>query len=326
MTSRSTELSLKDCRRKAESRLNHICPSEVKEVKDEGCPVIEESGTVCGEKETLSIFQEFRKVYEDCIKRLEETPDGAALLAKMTPFRKIVDDLWEQNNLLVEAVEELEQEATVHVTNLQNKLDKSCQKVFQCKNDIKSLMEMIRRLKEENVLDCSGLEFHTLCPECCFGNCNIKRTSGPCEIDQRRVDTSKQNFLSPRNTPLRTVINSHESLCSGKSDDNPETFREDCTEYENEDEDEDENAFTFRESHESDLLGVNPCQKPPGRRQNASVTAYNTPQKMRWNSNSDCCDIENCEDCIKLLKIGLSMSKSTKNGCCQCDCLCSRDD
>lgn len=47
----------------------------------------------------------------------------------MAPFRKIIDDLWEQNTMLVEAVEELEQEANCQVTNLQNKLDKSCQKV-----------------------------------------------------------------------------------------------------------------------------------------------------------------------------------------------------
>lgn len=77
MTNRSTNLSSKDSHSLAESRLNQQIRSKS---TNEGCPVIDESGTVCGERDSLSIFQEFRKIYEDCLKKLEGSSDGSILL------------------------------------------------------------------------------------------------------------------------------------------------------------------------------------------------------------------------------------------------------
>lgn len=51
------------------------------------------------------------------------------LQKKLAPFRKLVEDLWEQNAMLVETVEELEQETTCKVAMLQERLNKSNEKV-----------------------------------------------------------------------------------------------------------------------------------------------------------------------------------------------------
>lgn len=66
MTSRLNKSSGGNTR--SDARSNEELSSEVDE---EGCLVIEESGTVCGETRALNIFQEFRQIYDECLRKME---------------------------------------------------------------------------------------------------------------------------------------------------------------------------------------------------------------------------------------------------------------
>lgn len=46
----------------------------------EGCPVIEESGTVCSETKTLAIINEFREIYEECLRKMDGCGNDNGLL------------------------------------------------------------------------------------------------------------------------------------------------------------------------------------------------------------------------------------------------------
>ncbi|KAL0273876.1 UNVERIFIED_CONTAM: hypothetical protein PYX00_006453 [Menopon gallinae] len=128
MTSRPNDSPGTNCQTRSDGRSDQESSTKVEE---EGCPVIEESGAVCGETRTLSIFQEFRQIYNECMRRMESNKEDNLALRKLAPFRKLVEDLWEQNVMLVETVEELEQEATSRVASLQNKLDQCSDKDTQ---------------------------------------------------------------------------------------------------------------------------------------------------------------------------------------------------
>ena len=65
------------------TRINHQikCKSS-----NEECSVIDETGIICGETDNLNIFEEFRLIYEECLKKLEGCPDYIILRVQLFIF------------------------------------------------------------------------------------------------------------------------------------------------------------------------------------------------------------------------------------------------
>ncbi|XP_044736634.1 myosin-8-like [Chrysoperla carnea] len=134
----------------------------------------------CGETLTLAIVDEFQKLYEKKLAEIDESCDDehSKEQEKICTLRAWVSDLTEQNKMLVQAVEELEEEASDTVVTLENKLKDSTQKVYNrmsdayefyskqqnelvdhLRNDICNLIEVIRRCREEGRLNADDLTF-----------------------------------------------------------------------------------------------------------------------------------------------------------------------
>jgi len=161
-------------------------------------------GGPCREKETLQIIQQFKQLYETKLREIERDDGGGDNLeAKVCLQRDWIRDLTEQNELLVRAVEELEREARERVimleTKLQNtartgsevmqkyqdtkfscNLDKAFQKWVYLQNDVRNLLEFIRRVRDEGSWSINGLQFYNVSCKDLYGNlvpCNCSGDS-----------------------------------------------------------------------------------------------------------------------------------------------------
>ena len=65
------------------TRINHQIKSKS---SNEECSVIDETGIICGETDNLNIFEEFRLIYEECLKKLEGCPDYIILRVQLFIF------------------------------------------------------------------------------------------------------------------------------------------------------------------------------------------------------------------------------------------------
>ncbi|XP_065164303.1 myosin heavy chain, fast skeletal muscle-like isoform X4 [Atheta coriaria] len=89
---------------------------------------------------TLGIIHEFRKLYEDKMRIIEAEGSGDCnIKAKLSLQHDWIRDLNEQNEMLVRAVEELEQEATERVIALEEKLRQSSKCACEVMNGYKDL-------------------------------------------------------------------------------------------------------------------------------------------------------------------------------------------
>lgn len=155
-----------------------------------------------GETESLRILDEFRKLYENRIEKIDRESDGDSdrVSMKLQVMSDWIKDLGEQNTMLVHTVEDLEQAACSRVKLLEEKLKQSSQivmdnltrsdhtektldtfsnrigqlekdeeylqqKIEYLQSDIRGLLEVIRRAYRQNVWSLKGITFFEIQPE-----------------------------------------------------------------------------------------------------------------------------------------------------------------
>ncbi|XP_025268195.1 rootletin isoform X2 [Camponotus floridanus] len=171
--------------------------------RDQSCQATDEStGEPCGETEGLRILNEFRKLYESRIEKIDRESGGESdrVSMKLQIMSDWIKDLGEQNTMLVHTVEDLEQAACNRVKLLEEKLKQSSQivvdnltrsshsekalntlsnrvsqlekdeeylqqKIEYLQSDIRGLLEVIRRARQENIWNLDGITFFEIQPE-----------------------------------------------------------------------------------------------------------------------------------------------------------------
>ncbi|KMQ91619.1 early endosome antigen 1-like protein, partial [Lasius niger] len=171
--------------------------------RDQSCQAIDEgTGEPCGETEGLRILDEFRKLYEGRIEKIERESGGESdrVSMKLQIMSDWIKDLGEQNTMLVHTVEDLEQAACNRVKLLEEKLKQSSQivvdnltrsshsekalntlsnrvsqlekdeeylqqKIEYLQSDIRGLLEVIRRARHQNIWNLDGITFFEIQPE-----------------------------------------------------------------------------------------------------------------------------------------------------------------
>ncbi|CAH0556867.1 unnamed protein product [Brassicogethes aeneus] len=158
---------------------------KIKNFRPEGC-VVSKNGELCGETDTLEITKEFKRCYEEKLRMIEKDKGPDFLQDKLKLQKEWIDDLYEQNEMLVKAVQELEYEASERVLALEEKLQQSAkcicevmkkyrehdvasdllseplQRIFELENDQKNLLELLRRGRCKNDWSLDGLKFFTI--------------------------------------------------------------------------------------------------------------------------------------------------------------------
>ncbi|KAG7209027.1 hypothetical protein KM043_015192 [Ampulex compressa] len=170
---------------------------------DQNCQAIDKNtGEPCGEIKGFQVLSEFQKLYEDRIGKVDLEFEGELdrVSIKLQLMTKWVKDLEEQNVMLVQTVEDMEQAACSSVRLLEEKLmqsskmmtenlsrsseaeetlnflsgrisilekDEEClqQKVEFLQSDIRSLLELIRRARQENCWNIKGITFFEIQPQ-----------------------------------------------------------------------------------------------------------------------------------------------------------------
>ncbi|XP_030749631.1 ERC protein 2-like isoform X9 [Sitophilus oryzae] len=150
-----------------------------------GCPV-SVGNTICGEANSLDIMKEFNRLYEDKMQQVDSEAGGDCSQEKIKLQQEWIRNLTQQNEMLVKAVQELEYEATERVKQLEDKLQKSAQclcevmrkyrehdfttdllseplqKISNLEDDIRNVLEFIRRIRENGDWNTDGLFFHKI--------------------------------------------------------------------------------------------------------------------------------------------------------------------
>ncbi|XP_050306558.1 uncharacterized protein LOC126743492 isoform X3 [Anthonomus grandis grandis] len=145
------------------SRKNNSClgPSEA----SQRC-TITVGNSICGEANSLDIMKEFNRLYEERMEQVDSDAGGDCLQEKVRLQSEWIKNLIQQNEMLVKAVQELEIEATERVQHLEEKLQKSaeslCQKISHLEDDIKNVLEFIRRIREDGKWNTDGLFFYNI--------------------------------------------------------------------------------------------------------------------------------------------------------------------
>ncbi|XP_050306566.1 interaptin-like isoform X9 [Anthonomus grandis grandis] len=165
------------------SRKNNSClgPSEA----SQRC-TITVGNSICGEANSLDIMKEFNRLYEERMEQVDSDAGGDCLQEKVRLQSEWIKNLIQQNEMLVKAVQELEIEATERVQHLEEKLQKSAeslcqvikkyrehdfavdlleeplQKISHLEDDIKNVLEFIRRIREDGKWNTDGLFFYNI--------------------------------------------------------------------------------------------------------------------------------------------------------------------
>ncbi|KYN34259.1 hypothetical protein ALC56_11366 [Trachymyrmex septentrionalis] len=170
--------------------------------RDPDCRTVD-VGESYGETEGLRILDEFRKLYETRIEKIDQEciGDSDRVSMKLQVMSDWIKDLGEQNTMLVHTVEDLEQAACSRVKLLEEKLKQSSQivvdnltrsdhsekaalntlsnrvnklekdeeylqqKIEYLQSDIRGLLEVIRRARQQNVWSLEGIKFFEIQPE-----------------------------------------------------------------------------------------------------------------------------------------------------------------
>ncbi|XP_044268220.1 myosin heavy chain, cardiac muscle isoform-like isoform X4 [Tribolium madens] len=185
------------------------------------CPVFATSGK-CGEQDALEVMEQFRSFYEGKLNEIDHQGGGDCLELKLKIQRRWIDDLTEQTQMMAKIVKELEDEATTRVRMLEDKLrqtsksayevmkryqnysithnlDEPFQKVFYLENDMKNLLEFIRRIRDDRKWSIDGLQFYDVTYKDLFGteqcDCNDKERNlalvGSKEANNRKGPPSE---------------------------------------------------------------------------------------------------------------------------------------
>ncbi|XP_015185584.1 PREDICTED: kinectin-like [Polistes dominula] len=185
------------------------------------CTAIDKNtGETCGETESLQILNEFRKLYEARIEKVdsESANEFDRVSMKMKIMTEWIKDLGEQNIMLVNTVQDLEQTASDRVKILEEKLKQSSkvvsdkillsnqseerlnvlsnrireleddekylhQKIDFLWIDIKGLLELLKRAQQNNCWSLDGIKFY-------FINPNDIPTPLDCVCTQLNIDNT----------------------------------------------------------------------------------------------------------------------------------------
>ncbi|XP_032683902.1 reticulocyte-binding protein 2-like isoform X2 [Odontomachus brunneus] len=196
--------------------------------RDQNCKAIDNStGEPCGETEGLRILDEFRKLYESRIEKIdgESGGDFDRVSTKLQIMSDWIKDLGDQNTMLVQTVQDLEQAACSRVKLLEEKLKQSSQivednltrsncseealnilsnrvnqlqkdekflvkKIEYLQSDIRGLLELIRRACCQNVWSLEGITFFEIQPK------DIPLPPLNCICNQEKVDTEQIRSLN----------------------------------------------------------------------------------------------------------------------------------
>ncbi|XP_025157835.1 centromere protein F isoform X2 [Harpegnathos saltator] len=195
--------------------------------QDQNYKAINSTGELCGETEGLRILDEFRKLYESRIKKIDGESRGEfdRVSAKLQIMSDWIKDLGDQNTMLVQTVQDLEQAACSRVKLLEEKLKKSSQIVednligsnhseealnilsnrvdklqkdekflvrkIEClQSDIRGLLELIRRACCQNIWSLEGITFFEIQPK------DIPLQSLDCICNQEQIEHEQVKSLN----------------------------------------------------------------------------------------------------------------------------------
>lgn len=138
-------------------------------IREQICKAIDKNtGETCGETESLQILNEFRKLYEARIEKVdsESANEFDRLSMKMKIMTEWIKDLGEQNIMLVNTVQDLEQTASDRVKILEEKLKQSSKVVSdkillsnQSEERLNVLSNRIKELEDDEKYLHQSIEF-----------------------------------------------------------------------------------------------------------------------------------------------------------------------
>ncbi|KAF9408437.1 hypothetical protein HW555_011872 [Spodoptera exigua] len=136
---------------------------------------------VCKEGPTLDILKDIQRLYEEKLEQLDRARGTTKLQHQVDLLRSWVSDLVGQNTLLVRAVEELETEATTKlmmerqknnevVSELRAECSALRDRLVRKDSDLRGLLEVLRRLRENDKCTLSGIQFFEVTESDIFGS------------------------------------------------------------------------------------------------------------------------------------------------------------
>ncbi|XP_066256707.1 putative leucine-rich repeat-containing protein DDB_G0290503 isoform X2 [Euwallacea similis] len=250
----------------------------------QGCPVLM-GNNICGEPNSLDIMKDFNRLYKDRMEQVDSEAAEDCLQEKIKLQQEWIRNLTQQNEMLVRAVQELEYEATDRVQQLEEKLQKSAQclcevmkkyrehdfaadllaeplqKISHLEDDIRNVLEFIRRIRESRKWSLDGLFFYTITAIDLLGtkceysnkfadedsreekellqdqeqtiqdvihcNCgNVKKIADELELRTTECESLKQEMADMRQALTEEVASKHDQLILIKKD--IQVFEEQC--------------------------------------------------------------------------------------------------
>ncbi|XP_028045722.1 interaptin isoform X1 [Monomorium pharaonis] len=208
------------------SDVSDVVPTSLVKRDEDGRAVDMGTEVPCGsETDGLRILDEFRKLYESRIEKIDRESGGESdrVSMKLQVMSDWIKDLGEQNAILVHTVEDLEQAACSRVKLLEEKLKQSQtvvdnltrsdhsekvlntlsnrisqlekdeeylqKKIEYLQSDIRGLLEVIRRARRQNVWSLEGITFFEIQTE------DIPVSDCICSQEQTDIDHIKSLTL-----------------------------------------------------------------------------------------------------------------------------------
>nr|XP_050849490.1 golgin subfamily A member 3-like isoform X3 [Vespula vulgaris] len=219
--------------------------------REQICTAINENtGETCGETESLQILDEFHKLYEARIKKVdsESANEFDRVSMKMKIMTEWIKDLGEQNIMLVNTVQDLEQTASDRVKILEEKLKQSSkvvsdkilltnqseeklsvlsnrireleddekslrQKIEFLWIDIKGLLELLKRAQTDNGWNLDGITFYYINPNDIPTPLNCVCAQQVAELEDKEAYVY-QSKLEEKNAELNKKLSKEERYVS----------------------------------------------------------------------------------------------------------------
>ncbi|XP_076270935.1 uncharacterized protein LOC143202871 isoform X11 [Rhynchophorus ferrugineus] len=199
--------------------------------QSQSCP-IPVGNSLCGETNSLEIMKEFNKLFEDRMQQVDSIAGGDCLQEKIKLQQEWIQNLTQQNEMLVKAVQDLEYEATERVKQLEDKLHKNAQclcevmkkyrefdfsvdllsspiqKITQLENDKKNLLEFINRIRDNQDWSIDGLFFYNVAPSDLLGPTNKicdKSVVEVCSTEGEEILKTKDRALQELTQKLNYI-------------------------------------------------------------------------------------------------------------------------
>ncbi|KAK5646764.1 hypothetical protein RI129_005228 [Pyrocoelia pectoralis] len=190
-------------------------------------------------QDTLLILKEFNKTVKTKLCQIMDKDD----LQGNPHLQDCIQDLTQQNEMLVSVVEELENEAAFRVSMLEEKLQntsmicdtvmqkykdnvsinflkETCQSLMLVQNDVYSLLEFIKRVRQHNDWSTDGLNFHTINPSLLLQKTEWAKSNGiaPKSVDSVQIHAKMVHVSDePPTQELHFQLRDEELQCVKKS-------------------------------------------------------------------------------------------------------------